>query len=834
MSRRARVVIGILGVLVVLAIALFFFARYQLRKSFPQTSGSVALSGLLDDVRVLRDGYGIPHIIAANEHDALFAMGVVHAQDRLWQMDMQRRAAAGRLSELFGTATLPFDKMFRIVGLQRIAQTIERSLPDETRRQLQWYSDGVNAWRDHTHGAYPIEFDLLRYDPEPWTPLHSILVGRLIAWELNLSWWTDITYGALRERLGVEMVSDILPSYSKDTTLPPPPAALGVRTIDGSSFMHIAQEYREFMGRPLALGGSNAWALRPSRSTTGGAILANDTHLHLTVPSQWYEMQYAMPGLLVRGMSVPGVPGVVAGRNDSIAWGVTNLMADDADFYLEQVNDADSTFLRDGRWLPLSVVEEDIAVRGDTAVTLRVRSTSSGPIVTDIRTPLNRAHPGFVASMRWVGAEPDNQIGTFMAINKSRSWKEFLHALRSYTVPGQNFVYADTKGNIGFASAARLPIRPSGKGLMPLEGWESATAWTGFIPFDALPRQFNPPSGYVASANDKKTDDQYPYHITDLWEPPSRIVYLDSLLGRQDERFSVNDCERMQNDTYSVLARSLQPMLLGVCTDSVIGSTFGNRVREYLRNWNCRFTREDIATSIYQVFLVRLFRNMYVDEMGEDLFHDFCMLVNVPTRVTQRLLQTGTSAWFDDVRTPGTETMDDILRKSAKDAIEELVFRYGDDTRTWRWGDLHTVTLQHPFGLKKPLDKLFSIGPFNYPGGSTTLMSGEYSLTEPFAVTVGPSYRQIFNLSDTSTYRSVLPSGQAGQVFHHHYDDQTPLWLYGGYRTVSAGAERGDREELVLRPAAERSPSASGEHAPAPDARRSLPVKRANPPGERS
>jgi len=800
MSGRARVVLGVLGIVVVVAVALFFFARYQLTKSFPQTSGSFALSGLLNDVSIRRDDFCVPSLVSTSEHDALFALGFVHAQDRFWQMDMQWRAADGRLSELFGAATLAFDRMFRIVGLGRIARNIERSLPEETRRRLQWYSDGVNAWREKSRGAYPIEFDVLDYDPEQWTPLHSILVSRLIAWELNLSWWTDITYGVLLEKLGAEMVQDILPTYPANV----PPVVLREEwkkhTGIAAGYLHTAQAYRTFMGRPLSPGGSNAWALSPSRSTTGGAILANDTHLHLTVPSQWYEVQCDMPGVLVRGMSIPGVPGVVTGRNDSIAWGVTNLMADDADFYIEKVNDADSTYLSGDRWLPLQVIEESIVVLDDTTETLYVRKTRNGPIVTDIQTTLNQASPGFVASMRWVGAENDDQIGTFLAINKALSWKEFLRALRSYTVPGQNFVYADTRGNIGYVCAARVPIRSGNRGLLPVAGWEPQGQWTGFVPFDQLPRLLNPASGYIASANNKVVDDQYPYVIGDLWEPQARMVRLQAILGQAGERFSVRDCERLQNDTYSPYAHDLLPLLSSACTDSVIGQEHGERVREYLRNWNFQFTREDIATSIYQVFFMRLLRNIYLDEMGEELFHDFTTLVNVPMRVTQRLLQTGTSPWFDDIRTTERETMEDIVRRSAREAVQELADRFGSDTRTWRWGDLHSVTLQHPFGLQKPLDKLFSIGPFPYPGGSTTLMSGEYSITAPYDVTVGSSYRQIFDLADSSSYRSVLPSGQSGQVFHPHYEDQTSLWLYGGYRTVARGTKGADPNELRLQP----------------------------------
>ena len=801
MSKRTRILVGVLGVLAVAALAAFFFFRYQLQKSFPQTSGTFNVPGLLAPVRIARDEYGVPRIEAANEHDAMVALGVVHAQDRLWQMDMQRRAAEGRLSELFGAVTIPFDRMFRIVGLRRISEAIERQLPDDTRRCLQWYSDGVNAWRVAGANALPIEFDLLRYDPEPWTPLHSILVGRLLAWELNLSWWTDVTYGSLASRLGIEMVTEILPSFP--ASVPPTvPAEVWRRYADaGSAYMTTARGYRRFMGRPLAPGGSNAWAVAPSKSTTGGALLVNDTHLHLSLPGQWYELGFSAPGVRVHGMTIPGVPGVVVGRNDSIAWGVTNLMADDADFFIERIDQADSgKFWYDNGWQRLTVLEEEIQVRDDTARTLNIRLTHNGPIITDIQTRLQHGVPPFAASMRWTGAEPDDQTGTFMRLNRARNWAEFTAALRGFTVPGQNFVYADTRGNIGYYCAARLPIRRDGKGLLPRPGWEPASGWNGYIPFHQLPHLFNPTAGYVASANNRVVDNNYPYYISDLWEPPSRIIRLQEILGAAGARFSVRDMQQLQNDTYSVFARDMLPFLTHACRDSVLGRERAGRIREYLSNWNCSFSREDIATTIFQHWLLRLMHNTYEDEMGTELFHDFTMLVNVPIRVTTRLLQQGSSRWFDNVRTPVVETRDDIVEQSLREAVEQLVSRLGEDTRNWRWGDVHTVTLQHPFGLQKPLDKVFSLGPFPYPGGSTTMMSGEYSITEPFAVTVGPSFRQVFDMANPREHYAVLPSGESGQVYHPHYDDQTPLWLNGAYRTVRTSREAEGMEILTLRP----------------------------------
>ena len=799
-SRRLKLILGICGVMIVAAIALFFFVRYQLTKSFPQTTGSIVYQSLQYPADVFRDEYGVPRITARTDHDALFAMGFVHAQDRLWQMDLQRRAGSGRLSEIFGKVTLPFDRMFRVVGLRRIAEEIERHLSEQTRIDLQAYCEGVNAWRGTTIGKLPIEFDLLRYDPEPWTPVDCIVVARLLAWELNLSWWTDITYGALVARLGEDTVAQILPSYPQ--SVPPQVPTEEWRHYAGSlqGYLTTSQEYLAYFGRSLPTGGSNAWAIGPRRSETGAVILANDTHLHLSQPPQWYEVGVIAPGFTVHGMSVPGVPGIVAGRNDSIAWGVTNLMADDADFFFERINDAGDAYWYDNAWHPLTIREEEIPVRGDTAVVLRIRATGNGPIVTDIRTPLNRLIPPFVASMRWVGAEVDDQVGAFLRIDRARNWTEFVEGLRSFALPGQNFVYGDARGNIGYYCAARLPIRRVGRGLLPVPGWERNALWTGYVPFDQLPHMFNPPAGYVASANNKTVDDTYPYHIGDLWEPPSRIQSLRAAFDTPAGKISVQDCRLLQNDTYSPLARDLAPFLLAAAADSVIGNELGGLVREYLTNWDFRFNANDIATSIYQEFLLHVIRNIFIDEMGEDLFHDFTMLVNVPLRVTTRLIKEGTSVWFDDVRTPGIETRDDILRRSAREAIQDLITRAGEDPRLWRWGTLHTVTLQHPFGLQPPLGRIFSIGPYPYPGASTALMSGEYSITAPFAVTVGASYRQIFSFAEEETHLAVLPSGESGQVYNAHYDDQTPLWLHGAYRNVLRSPGRQAWDHLRLLP----------------------------------
>jgi penicillin amidase len=402
--------------------------------------------------------------------------------------------------------------------------------------------------------------------------------------------------------------------------------------------------------------------------------------------------------------------------------------------------------------------------------------------------------------MRWTGFELNDPIEAFNKINRARNWEEFTKGVSEFAGPGQNFVYGDREGNIGYQCGVRLPIRGTRISCMPLPGWDATSEWKGFVPFERLPRLYNPPEGYIASANDKIVDDSYPYHISDLWEPPSRIMRLRDVLGR-DDRFSPEDVERLQNDKFSLQAKALVPYILRACGDSSLVVPEKELVGEYLRNWNFDFGKDDIATSIFQEFLVRLQENIYKDEMGDEVFHDFVILANVPIRVTGKLMEEGTSEWFDNITTDTVETREDIVRESVREALAALSERFGAEMKLWRWGDLHVLRLRHPFGLQKPLDRIFNVGPFPYGGGSTALVSGEYSFNRPFEVTVGASFRYIVDLSKPGQARVILPTGQSGQALHKHYADQTPLWLHGAYHTMRWDDIAGRSEHLILEPA---------------------------------
>ncbi len=775
---------GILGVLLVLGVSLILFLRYQIRKSFPEVSGSISIPALHHPVEVYRDEYGVPRIVAASEHDLMIAAGFVHAQDRLWQMDIVRRAGEGRLSELFGEVTVPFDRMFRIIGLKAIAERIIDHIDSVSLQRLQWYADGVNECIRNDKGRYPVEFDMLNYEPEPWQPVHSVLIGRLMAWELNLSWWTDLTFGALVQRVGYGKAMEIIPGASSAPEPRFSPDALQMYSEAAMKFLDCAEQYREFMGSGGLPTGSNAWAIGPGKSATGGVLLANDTHLHLQAPSKWYEVEYVTPGETVSGMSVPGAPGIISGHNTQIAWGMTNVMADDADFYIEHLDSSGTRYLSpSGRWMPIETRDEEIRVGRDSIVHCIVRSTHHGPIVTDIQTPLKKARIPFVASMRWTGTEISDQIDAFHSIDVAGNWKEFVAGVRKFSGPGQNFVYGDTAGNIGYWCGVKLPIRGAVNSTLPLPGWEAEAEWKGFVPFDRLPHQYNPPEGYVASANNKMVDSTYPYFITNLWEPSSRITRLREELGR-DDLFSADDCMRLQNDTFSHMAKELTPFILGALRTVPDTLEELEALKEYFVNWNYMFTVDDVPTAIFQEFTTRLLSNIYRDEMGDDLFHDYVILVNVPVRMTMKLVEEGTSSWFDDISTSRVETRDDIILRSLRESVDALRNRLGSEMKSWRWGELHTVTFKHPFGLVRPLDKLFNVGPYPCPGGPTALVSGEYSYNEPFGVTVGSSFRSVVDMSHPTKAFRVVPPGESGQVLSDHYEDQAALWLNGAYRTV--------------------------------------------------
>ncbi len=872
MSQFAKVTLGAGLVILVTLAAGFFFLRHLVTKSFPQTQGIIVSAGLHSAVDVYRDDYGIPHIKAQDEHDLMFAVGYVHAQDRLWQMDISRRAGEGRLSEVLGSATVDYDKLFRTLNLRGVADKIMEKLHPDAWGMLQAYTEGVNAFIDSHKGRYPIEFDMLRYQPERWDVRHSILVGRLIAWELNLAWWTDLTYGEIASKVPLEKLEEIIPVFPDSVPVmvpsvsskgghPVTPSAnskgglpvsvaprlhaiptwplqgpvgagfsprsislgdqaqhdfLGRRVhrpadelTDVHQFMDAARSYRDCFGLGPLGGGSNAWVVNGSKSVSGKPILANDPHLAMPAPSRWYEIHMNAPGWNVSGVTLPGAPIVIIGHNDHVAWGLTNAMIDDADFYVERVDTTKhpEQYQFEKSSFPFEQREEVIGIGSSDSIVISLRSTRHGPVINDVHPMHKHTDQDSVThhtpvTMRWTGLDVSDEMYGFYLMNRAGSKTDFERGLREIAVPGQSAVYADVQGNIGYWTTGHIPMRGKQNAMLPLPGWTGDAEWKGFVPFDDLPHLFNPPNGIIACANQKIADKSFPYYISTLWEPPSRIQRINELLGSA-EQFTPEDFKQFQHDEVSVYAREVTSVLLHAYDSVDVKEPDLVSALAYLKNWDFKFAQSDVATAIFSSFMVHLLHNTFEDEMGPDLFQDFVFFDAIPYRVIDHLLSQNNSSWFDDVRTPEVETKNDIIRKSLNDALDELRQSLGHELKTWRWGVLHTVTFNHLFGKVKPLDRVFNIGPFPIDGGATTVAKTEFRIANPYAVEVGPTLRQVIDMAEPLDADIVITSGESGQPLFKHYNDQTPLWLTGGYyRMTMNWTEIGKSswDHLVLKP----------------------------------
>ncbi len=784
--QKVKIVIGILFSLIVISFVGYFILRYLVTKSFTENNGELIVSGLHNSVKIYRDEFGVPHIFASDEYDLFFSQGYTHAQDRLWQMDLSRRAGEGRLSEILGTPTIKFDKMLKTVGFKRIAFQLLRQLNPKSKEILMAYSDGVNAFIRTHKGKYPIEFDMLNYEPEEWTPIHSLMISRLMAWELNISWHVDVALGELVAKLGEQKASEVFPTYPENG----PVIVAGTTKQHLSVLRHFASihnQFKQFFGTTGTHIGSNSWAVAPQKSVSGRAMIANDPHLGLSLPAKWYEIHLHGGAVNVAGVSLPGTPLVVIGHNQNVAWGLTNVMADDADFYFEKTDSLGAdTYLYKGEWKEIEIIPDTVWVKDSTEIPFTIRRTYHGPAINEIY-PLKDISSSNFITMKWTGFEMSDELYALYLVNTSYNWQSFLNGVKEFTVPGQNFVYADVKGNIGYHPGVRIPKRMNNNPTLPFIGWTGENDWQGFIPFEQLPSLFNPPEGFIATANNKTTND-INYHISNLWEPPSRIQRIREVL-QSKTLFDVSDFKQLQNDNFSFFAKDITPYILSAYETLPAKDPAIETAVNYFKNWNFAMTKDDVPTTIFEVFLNHLIKNIFQDEMGDELFNQYIFLANMPYRVTLSMLGDTSSTWFDNSTTPEIETRDDIIRKSMKEALKELSEKFGGEMKEWRWGRLHTLTLKHPFGDINVLQSIFNIGPMEIGGSGTTVNNGEYHFTSPYEMTLGPSMRSIVDFSSIDGALSVIPSGQSGQPLHKHYSDQMPLWKNGEYHTVPINEE---------------------------------------------
>lgn len=794
-------VFGIVLTIVIMATALIIFGYVVLQRTIPDTAGIMDSDKFSSETKIYTDSAGIVYIEALNEDDAVRATGFVHARDRLFQMEIMRRAAAGRISELTGSDALPIDIMFRKIGLARIAERDYEKLDDKTKHLLTMYAEGVNEFLEKYGERFTPELNLISSDIEKWRAEDSYLVSKLMGWVLNLSWWTDAAYIDLAKKFGAEKVEDIIPKF--DENYPTIISMEGAgKTSLTEGFVAIDKIFRKLAGLDGTQVGSNNWVIGEGLSKNGKPIVANDPHLSVTNPNVWYAAVISYPGKIYGGFTIPGSPGVVIGSNRFISWGYTNVMADDCDFYKETIDSSGINYLLGDEWKKFEVIEDTIHVKDSADVVISTRINHRGPVINDIRPEvlLHGGSPGEdVITMRWTGYEFSDEIGAIHRMNRASTLDEFTEGVKGFKIPGQNFLYADSTGNIGYICAARLPIRKNDNPTYIFDGSDPANDWTGFVPFNEMPRVLNPGEGFVASANNKVVKN-FRHHISNIWEPTSRIERIRELLATSGKK-DIDYVKHMQMDVKSVYASKMIPKIIAAFNETDISDDNLKTALELFRQWDYRMDKSSQAPAIFSVFKIKLLKNLFIDEMGRETFEEYAFLTNIPHRILEEYFDGRVSSWADNVKTEKKETFEDIVRASLADALTYLEKNYGKDISGWQWGELHKLKFTHPFSMAAPVTgNLFDIGPFEISGDGTTLFNTEFSFVEPYDVKVIASMRMIYDFSDPDYLHISLPTGQSGNFMSDHYDDLTDKWLNGGYYKVSmtTGLFENEKNDLFV------------------------------------
>lgn len=771
------------GVLVLVPPVTLLGTYWWMRAQQPQTSGSVSIPGNGAPAEVVRDKQGVVHIFAATERDAYRALGYAHAQDRLWQMETMRRAGAGRLAELIGTKygdfALRSDRLMRTLGVRRSAEAMEATLSPEARTAFEAYAEGVNAYLTTRSEALPVEFQLLRHTPEPWTVADSLVWAKLMALQLSANYRDELFRSRVLERLSPSQVDDLFPP---DAPGAPTTLASDLRGMDLRETVRRTLAALPQMGFDTA---SNEWVLTGARTTTGKPILANDPHLGLEAPILWYLARIVTPDFTVTGATVPGVPLTILGHNGKVSWGFTTTHSDTQDLFVEKPDPQDpARYVTPDGSQPYETRAETIAIAGEAPQALTVRSTRHGPVISDLdAAPAGGTAPVLALSFPGL-ADNDTSAEALYRLNHAGSAETVRDALRLHVAPQQNIVYADVTGEVGFITAGRVPIRRKGDGRVPVPGWTGEYDWTGFLPYYALPQAVNPPTGQFVNANNAVVGRDYPYRLATEWPDPSRAKRIVEMLG--NGRHSVEDVARQQMDIISLPARDFLPELLkypvppGPASDAAA----------LLRGWDGRMDRNRPEPLIFTAWLRELVRAVFADELGPD----FASYWELRPEALRRVLNERPE-WCDDISTPQKESCADMVGRSLESAVAMLAERHGSSPKSWRWGDDHTVALVHRMLSRVPLIGGRADLSVETDGDFFTVNRGSTSTRDPanpFRHVHGAGFRAVYDLADLDNSRFVIATGQSGNIWSRHWGDLVTLWRDGGSLRLA-----GDRGTLV-------------------------------------
>lgn len=790
MLRLLRALTVLAGLLALAGMIGFFY----LRTTLPRVHGELTVDGLAGAVEVIRDRNAVPHIYAESPEDALLALGFVHAQDRLWQMELQRRLGAGRLAELVGQAALPTDRFLRTLSLYRYAEQAVEHLSPSAVRRLEAYVAGINRYLDTRSGPLPPEFLYFRHTPEPWELADVLVWAKMMAWNLSGNWNTEILRARLADRLTEEQLAQLWPQYPQDAPIKLPEFAADEHRL---VFAQVS-ELLSFAATPEL--GSNAWVVSGEHTRSGMPLLANDPHLGLQAPSIWYLAHLAAPDYEVIGATLPGTPAVLLGHNTAFAWGMTNVGADVQDVYIERVDPADPTrYLTEEGSERFESRSELIRVRDARDVEITVRESRHGPIISDVSSAAAAAAglegPGHVAALRWTALESeDRSVEAMLDLPGAADWQSFRAALEVFHVAPQNTLYADSDGNIGYHVAGSIPVRSQGDGSVPVPGWTGEYDWEGYIPFEELPHTFNPAPGTIVSANQRIVPDDYPYLITRDWADPYRAERIHDLLD-QLERHTVDSFARIQRDQVSLLAREFLPELLAVEPQA----EQERLAHAQLIGWDGTMTRDGPEPLIFYAWYREFSRAVYADELG-DLFTDAWGF----RPLFMRSVLSEQQQWCDDVRTPAVESCAFQANVAFRRAVGFLTEAFGPDVEAWRWGDAHAARHEHRVFTGTPLEPFFDLV-IEKGGDAFTVAAARFDMARerPFEQIAGATFRAIYDLENLDRSRFIHTTGQSGNPVSPHYRDLLEPFAQGQYLSMTTNRrdiERGSIGRLTLLP----------------------------------
>jgi penicillin G amidase len=776
--------------------------KEQAREALPQVEGTLRVNGLHAPVEVIRDRWGVPHIYAQDLHDLFFAQGFVVASERLFQLDFLLRFSNGRLSTMFSQMAVAIDRFARTIGLNRAAHRIVATYDDQSLEMVTAALEGHVAWLE-AMPALPVEYRILDLEPDPVPHgteglAYGAAGGAFMAWSLSRNFDEELLRASVAEKLGWDAMQVLFPP----STTEPPVAIPGKQggTASRRSAMDLLRE------TPLSPPGqgSNNWVVSGSRTVSGKPLLANDPHLQLQTPSIWFECHLSAPGYEASGVTLPFAPGIVIGHTPHHAWGLTNTEGDVQDLYLERLSEDGTAALYQGTWEPLTIHREEIEVRGGDTEVLEVRETRHGPILDSyligIATP--QVVEGGISetyALRWVGADHAVQPSTLVRVAQARSFQEFREAARGWECPGQNMVYADVDGNIGYQCSGLYPIRRKGDGTVPVPGWTDEYEWDGWIPFEDLPWSENPEDGLLATANHRIHEDSYPFLITKDFIPPfrqRRIVELLTATGRHSpETFG-----GIQHDTVSIAAREALPLLVEM-------EPADERQKEalaHLAAWDADMAADSAPAAIYQAWGKHLAREVLAPRVGPELFAHYYANRQWDSefmyRVLPAMLRYPTARWFG---ADGRAARDEVLRRALDGALDELASGLGDDMGAWRWGALHRAVFSHPLAVLGGMEELFVAGSEEIGGDEHTVAAAGFEPGVGFGVVSGSSWRHIIDLSDMDRSVGMHTTGQSGNPASEHWNDFVGPWARGQYHPLPlsrAAVEEHADHRLTLEP----------------------------------